>query len=201
VPREIYHENDASINIGMSVLEILFIAIGLAMDASAVSLAAAASGYAKDKRAAFRLSFHFGLFQFLMPVLGWMLGRTIVEHIYFLDHWVAFGLLAIVGVRMIRSGIKPSEQNANDPSRGVTLITLSIATSIDALAIGLSLAMLEVDIWYPSIIIGVVTAALSSAAIKIGNQIGVLFGQRMEIIGGAILIAVGFRILLPHLPA
>ena len=183
----------------MNILEIVFIAIGLAMDASAVSLVAAASGYANDKRAAFRLSFHFGLFQFLMPVLGWILGRTIVEHISSVDHWVAFGLLAIVGVRMIRSGIKPSEQTVNDPSRGIILITLSIATSIDALAIGLSLAMLEVDIWYPSIIIGVVTAALSLAAIKLGNQLGALFGQRMEIIGGAILIAIGFRILLSHL--
>ena len=184
----------------MSVLEILFIAIGLAMDASAVSLVAAASGYANDKRAAFRLSFHFGLFQFLIPVLGWILGRTIVDHISSVDHWVAFGLLTIVGVRMIRSGIKSSEQNIRkDPSRGLTLIMLSIATSIDALAIGLSLAMLEVDIWYPSIIIGIVTAALSLAAIKLGNQLGILFGKRMEFIGGAILIAIGFRILLSHL--
>jgi len=184
----------------MNVLEIVFIAIGLAMDASAVSLVAAASGYAKDKRAVFRLSFHFGLFQFLMPILGWILGRNIVEHISSIDHWVAFSLLMIVGVKMILSGIKPSEQNIKkDPSRGFTLIMLSIATSIDALAIGLSLAMLKVEIWYPSIIIGIVTATLSFAAIRLGNQIGILVGQRMEIVGGTILIAIGSRILLSHL--
>ncbi len=184
----------------MNIVEIVFIAIGLAMDASAVSLVAAASGYAKDKRAAFRLSFHFGLFQFSMPILGWVLGRSVVGHISTVDHWIAFGLLTIVGVRMIRSGMKPSEQNIRkDPSRGLTLVILSIATSIDALAVGLSLAMLEVNIWYPSVMIGVITSILSLAAITLGNKLGIMFGQRMEIIGGVILIAIGFRIVLSHL--
>ena len=91
----------------MSILEIVFIAIGLAMDASAVSLVAAASGYANDRRAVFRLSFHFGLFQGLMPIIGWLLGTSIVDHISSVDHWVAFGLLTIVGAKMIRSGINP----------------------------------------------------------------------------------------------
>ena len=184
----------------MDIIEIVFIAIGLAMDASAVSLVAAASGYAKTKRAAFRLSFHFGLFQFFMPILGWVLGRSIVDQISSLDHWIAFGLLTIVGTRMIRSGINPSEQNVKrDPSRGLTLIILSIATSIDAMAVGLSLAMLEVNIWYPSIIIGIITSILSLVAIRLGNRLGIMFGQRMEIAGGAILIAIGFRIVLSHL--
>jgi putative Mn2+ efflux pump MntP len=101
---------------------------------------------------------------------------------------------------MIRSGLKPSEQNLqNDPSRGHTLVMLSIATSIDALAIGLSLAVLEVNIWYPSAVIGLTTAALSLVAIRLGNRLGIVFGQRMEIIGGIILIAIGSRILLSHL--
>ena len=184
----------------MNIVEIVFIAIGLAMDASAVSLVAAASGYANNKRAAFRLSFHFGLFQFLLPVLGGVLGRSVVGHISTVDHWIAFGLLTTVGVRMIRSGMKPSEQNIRkDPSRGLTLVILSIATIIDALAVGLSLAMLEVNIWYPSVMIGVITSVLSLAAIALGNKLGIMFGQRMEIIGGVILIAIGFRIVLSHL--
>jgi putative Mn2+ efflux pump MntP len=184
----------------MDIVEIVLIAIGLAMDAAAVSLAAAASGYAKDPRAAFRLSFHFGLFQFSMPILGWFLGRSVITYISSVDHWIAFGLLIFVGVRMIRSGIKPFGQGLKaDPSRGLTLVMLSIATSIDALVIGLSLAMLEVNIWYPSIIIGVITAALSLVAIRMGNRLGTLFGQRTEIAGGAILVAIGVRILLSHL--
>ncbi|MFO8010856.1 MAG: manganese efflux pump MntP family protein [Dehalococcoidia bacterium] len=183
----------------MNPVEIVLIALGLAMDATAVSLVAAASGYANNPRAAFRLSFHFGLFQFLMPILGWALGRSVIEYISSLDHWVAFGLLTFVGARMIKSGTKPFEQRPRkDPSHGTTLILLSIATSIDALAIGLSLAMLDVNIWYPSIIIGFVTAALSLAAIQVGKRIGIIFGNRMEIIGGGILIAIGLRILISH---
>ncbi len=170
------------------------------MDASAVSLVAAASGYAKNRRSVFRLSFHFGLFQFLMPIFGWMLGRSVVRYIFSIDHWIAFCLLAFVGIKMIRSGLKPSEHSLkNDPSKGHTLVMLSIATSIDALAIGLSLAVLKVNIWYPSAVIGLITAALSLAAIKLGNRLGIVFGQRMEIIGGIILVAIGLRILLSHL--
>lgn len=184
----------------MDFLEIVLIAVGLAMDASAVSLVAAASGYAKDPRSVFRLSFHFGLFQFLMPIIGWMLGRSVVRYIFSIDHWIAFCLLAFVGIKMIRSGLKPPEQSLkNDPSRGNTLVMLSIATSIDALAIGLSLAVLKVNIWYPSAVIGLITAVLSLTAIKLGNQMGILLGHRMEIIGGIILVAIGLRILVSRL--
>ncbi len=103
---------------------------------------------------------------------------------------------------MILSSRKPSGRNTGkDPSRGFTLVMLSIATSIDALAVGISLAMVEVNIWYPSIIIGIVTAALSLLAIKLGNRLGILFGQRMEFAGGVILIAIGLNILLSHLLA
>lgn len=184
----------------MDFLEIVLIAVGLAMDASAVSLVAAASGYAKDPRSVFRLSFHFGLFQFLMPIIGWMLGRSVVRYIFSIDHWIAFCLLAFVGIKMIRSGLKPPEQSLkNDPSRGNTLVMLSIATSIDALAIGLSLAVLKVNIWYPSAVIGLITAVLSLTAIKLGNRMGILLGHRMEIVGGIILVAIGLRILVSRL--
>lgn len=184
----------------MDIVEIIIIALGLAMDASAVSLVAAASGYARDSRATFRLSFHFGLFQFLMPILGWFLGVSFISYFASFDHWIAFGLLTFVGGKMILSGMNPSVRSyTNDPSRGLTLIMLSIATSIDALAIGLSLAMLKVNIWYPSVIIGVVTACLSLLAIRLGQRLGLLFGKRMEIFGGAILILIGIRILASHL--
>jgi len=184
----------------MTTFEIIIIAIGLAMDASAVSLAAAAAGFAKDARARFRLSFHFGLFQFFMPVLGWLLGISFVSHFKVFDHWIAFFLLAFVGIKMIREGInKSSEIQKEDPSRGMTMVMLSVATSIDALAVGLSLAMLDVNIWYPSAIIGVITAGMSLAAIKIGTKLGMMFGKRMEIFGGFILILIGSRILFSHL--
>lgn len=183
----------------MTILEIIFIAIGLAMDASAVSLAAAAAGFAKDGRAIFRLAFHFGLFQFLMPIIGWFMGISFVSYFRAIDHWIAFALLAFVGFRMICEGFDPkSEEQKKDPSRGMTMVMLSVATSIDALAVGLSLAVLEVSIWIPSIIIGVITAGMSYLAIKIGTRMGTLFGSRMEIVGGIVLIGIGFKILFFH---
>lgn len=184
----------------MTILEIIIIAVGLGMDASAVCLAAAGAGYAEDARAKFRLSFHFGLFQFLMPVLGWFLGISFVSYFKAFDHWVAFFLLAFVGIRMICEGLgKSPETQKKDPSRGAAMVMLSIATSIDALAVGLSLAVLDVNIWYPSIIIGVTTVCMSLLAIKIGIKLCVLFGRQMEVAGGCILIFIGIRILFVHL--
>jgi putative Mn2+ efflux pump MntP len=184
----------------MDLFEIIIIAIGLAMDASAVALVAAASGYATNPRASFRLAFHFGLFQFLMPILGWLAGMRFVSYFAAFDHWIAFGLLGFVGGRMLLSGFNADvETHRKDPSRGYTLILLSIATSIDALAIGLSLSMLNVSIWYPSVIIGIVTAFLSLISIRIGKKIDRHIGKRMEIFGGTILIIIGIRILISHL--
>lgn len=184
----------------MGVLTSLFLAVGLAMDACAVSLGAGASGRSGGARAAFRLGFHFGLFQFLMPVIGWFAGHSIAALIEDFDHWIAFALLAIVGGRMIRSGLSPDPgEAAADPSRGWSLVVLSIATSIDALAVGLSLAMLGVEIWQPAVIIGVVTAAMSVAGLRLGIRLGDAFGKKMEVFGGVILLLVGGRILVEHL--
>ncbi len=184
----------------MSLLEILLVAVALAMDAFAVSLAAGATAYARSKRARFRLSFHFGLFQFLMPIAGWLVGTSVARAIESFDHWVAFGLLAFVGTRMLLAAFgEEGKAPSRDPSRGATLVMLSVATSIDALAVGLTLAMLEVAIWYASVIIGLVTGLLSLAAIRLGNRLGARFGPRMEAAGGTILIAIGVRILLQHL--
>jgi len=184
----------------MGLIEILMIAVGLAMDAFAVSLGAGASGRAVGGRAVFRLSFHFGLFQFMMPVIGWFLGSRIVPFLSSVDHWITFGLLVFVGVRMLRSGWNPDgESLSTDPSRGFTLVMLAIATSIDAFAIGLSLAMLRIEIWYPSIVIGVVTSGLSLLGLALGSRFGARLGRGMEVAGGAILNLIGLRILLSHL--
>ena len=186
----------------MSLWEIFGIAVGLAMDAFAVSLGAGATSFARGRRARFRLAFHFGLFQALMPIAGWLLGSSVARYISSVDHWIAFGLLALVGGRMVRDGFAGGERppdTSRDPSRGMTLVLLSVATSIDALAVGLTLAMLEVTIWHAAAVIGVVTGALSLAGIALGNRFGTLLGRRMEVAGGFILIAIGLRILVGHL--
>jgi len=180
----------------MRPVELFLIAVGLAMDAFAVALAAGASGKAGGRRAVFRISFHFALFQFLMPIIGWCLGMGVHSLISSFDHWVAFGILLLVGGHMIRASFGNHETfPAEDPSRGWTLVMLSLATSMDALAVGLSLAMLKVRILYPSIVIGVVTCCFSWLGITMGNRLGARFGKRMEFAGGVILILVGLRIL------
>jgi len=180
--------------------EIVAIAVGLAMDAFAVSVGAATSGFISDKRAVFRLSFHFGLFQFMMPVIGWTVGIGVASLIHAADHWIAFGLLSIIGGRMIYSGIRPeAESYRTNPSKGWSLVMLSLATSIDALAVGLSLAMLQVNILYPSVCVGVITAGLSIVGIRLGHKSGQRYGTKVEIIGGVLLFLIGLRILIEHL--
>jgi putative Mn2+ efflux pump MntP len=184
----------------MSFAEVLLISLSMAMDAFAVCLGAGTTGQANGPRPRFRLAFHFGLFQFIMPVLGWLAGATVERYIKAFDHWIAFGLLALVGARMIRSGLdKNGEDNHSDLSRGWTMVLLSIAVSIDALAIGLSLALIGVFVWYPAIVIGVVTGLMSLLGLRIGNGLGRRFGNVMEIIGGLVLIGIGVRIVAAHL--
>ncbi len=180
---------------------IFLIAIGLAMDCFAVSLGVGTAGTATGPRPTFRLFFHFGLFQGGMTLLGWLAGKTVVTYIAAVDHWVAFVLLAFVGVRMIRSGLqKTGEEPAiPDPSRGLTLVMLSIATSIDALAVGLSLALLDVNVLWSALVIGGVSAILSLVGLLLGNQLGMRFGKTMEILGGIILIGIGLRVVITHL--
>jgi len=183
----------------MNFYDILIIAVGLSMDAFAVSLSAGAQGFARGFRPIFRLSFHFGLFQFLMPLLGWYLGTQVAGLIRAFDHWIAFGLLAFVGIRMMMAGWEEQDESVKaNPTRGFTLVSLSVATSIDALAVGLSLAMLQVNIWYPSVVIGVVTAGLSVVGIRLGHRLAGRFGKRMEIAGGVLLLLIGLRIVASH---
>jgi manganese efflux pump family protein len=184
----------------MNIFVILLIALSMAMDAFAVCLAAGTQAEVAGPRPTFRLAFHFGLFQFIMPVLGWFAGMTLVHFIAPYDHWVAFGLLAFVGIRMIRSGLdKKGEIVKVNPSRGWTLVLLSIAVSIDALAVGFSLGMVGVTIWYPAVVIGVVTSLVSWLGLRLGNKLGEKFGKRMEIAGGIVLILIGLRIVIMHL--
>jgi len=184
----------------MDFTTILLIAIGLAMDCLAVSLGIGTTRQADTVRPVFRLSFHFGLFQALMTVLGWLAGYSVERFIASFDHWVAMGLLTFVGGRMIHSGLDPEGVvYQTDPSRGYILVMLSVATSIDALAVGLSLAVLGVNILQASLSIGVVAAGLSLIGLRIGHRLGERFGKRMEILGGMLLISIGLRVLITHL--
>jgi manganese efflux pump family protein len=184
----------------MSILEILFLAVALSIDAFAVTLSAAATGQVTDRRAAFRLWFHFGLFQFLMPVLGWGAGLALAPVIEAIDHWVAFALLMAVGLRMLwGASSKAANPDTRDPSRGLTLMALAVATSIDALAVGLTLAFLQIEILWPGLVIGVVTGSVCAVAVYLGRRFHAHLGSRAEIAGGIILIIIAFRILISHL--
>ncbi|KAF0111334.1 MAG: hypothetical protein FD147_941 [Chloroflexi bacterium] len=184
----------------MEIVATLLIALGLAMDCFAVSLGIGTSPIKKTLRTVFRLTFHFGLFQALMTLIGWLAGSRIVNLIAGFDHWVAFALLAWVGIRMIIESFSNKEEaREGNPSKGGLLIMLSVATSIDALAVGLSLALVEVPILFASVVIGVTSLLLSLLGLFIGSRLGMKFGKRMELIGGLILIGIGARILLSHL--
>ena len=184
----------------MSFLTILLIAVGMAMDATAVSLCVGANHQANSTRSRLRLAFHFGIFQAFMPVVGWYLGASVEHWVSAIDHWVAAGLLVYLGIKMIRSGWQSqTERCEDDPTRGKTLLMLSIATSIDALAVGFSMAILRVPVVMPALVIGLVTFSFSMLGLLTGSRLSARFGNRMEIMGGVILIFIGLRILATHL--
>jgi manganese efflux pump family protein len=185
----------------MELWSLFALACALAMDAFAVAIVSGIALNPLTKRQVFRLSFHFGLFQALMPAVGWIAGNAIYRYISGLDHWVAFGLLAFVGGKMFLESFHPEaeKKSSNDPTTGWDLVLLSIATSIDALAVGLSLAMIGERIFKPAIIIGLVAAAFTFSGMLMGRKIGSLWGKRVEATGGIVLIAIGLRILISHL--
>ena len=186
----------------MPILEILLIALALAMDAFTVAMAVGlhlSNNGGIGRRQYFRLGFHFGLFQFFMPILGWLAGSTVQVYIEAFDHWLAMGLLTYIGIKLIREGGKADKYGQSDPTRGSSLILLSVATSIDALAVGLSLAFLGAEIIYPSIISGIVAAILTLVGLTIGNRLGNRWRSRIALLGGLILIGIGIKILLEHL--
>ena len=181
----------------MTIYSTVFIALGLAMDAFAVSLASGLVIERLTVRHIFRCAFHFGLFQAGMPVLGWWLGGTVAHRIEAYAPWIAFLLLAAIGGKMLREAWAEAGQSNTcaDPTRGWSLVALSVATSIDALAVGLSLAMLQVTVWTPAAIIGVITAALSATGMVLGHRLGCRWGRWAQTLGGVVLIGIGLRIV------
>ena len=186
----------------MELLSILAIAVGLAMDAMAVSVAAGLTVERVTRRHVFRVGFHFGLFQAIMPLIGWAIGRSFASHVQAFDHWIAFILLVIIGGKMLWEARQDeeldSEKAKTDPTRGMSLVTLSVATSIDALAVGLSMAMVGVSVWLPALIIGLVTAILSIVGIIFGSRLGLRFRTWADTFGGIVLILIGLKILVEH---
>lgn len=186
----------------MPILHVLTIALALAMDAFAVSVAAGMSLQTVSFRQTFRLSWHFGLFQALMPIIGWSAGFMVRSLIEQYDHWVAFGLLAFVGEHMIKEALSPdkADQSRKDPTKGLMLMILSVAVSIDALAVGLSLAMLEIEIWAPALIIGFVAMFATILGLHVNKVLSRFpsVSTYAGLIGGIALILIGVNILREH---
>lgn len=175
------------------------LALGLAMDALAVAIAVGLTQGQVSGRQTFRLAFHFGLFQFFMPLLGWVAGTGLSHWIARYDHWLAFFVLAYVGGRMIWQARKPKELKfPSDPTRGWMLVTLSVATSLDAFAVGLSWGMVKENLWLGAVIIGLVAGLMTTLGLRYGGRLGVRWGHRAEIAGGLLLILIGLKILLEH---
>lgn len=184
----------------MEIITVLFIAVALSMDAFAVSIASGLTVKHLKVRHALRIAVFFGSFQAIMPLIGWSAGFSLRDFISSVDHWVAFGLLSIIGLKMIFESFKMnSEEKSTDSLNIYTLLILSVATSIDALAVGLSLAFLNVSIVTPAIIIGIVTFMFSLAGFFIGGRFGHFFEKKIEVAGGLILIGIGVKILIQHL--
>lgn len=185
----------------MPFAELFLVAVALAMDAFAVSIATGVCLQTVTMRQTMRLSWHFGLFQALMPVVGWLLGIKVRPYIEAYDHWIAFALLGYLGVKMIHEAFQEKDDECRtDPTRGWSLIVLSVATSIDALAVGLSLSILGVSVWTPALVIGVVAFAFTAAGIHIGRiaACGECVGRYAEVIGGLVLLGIGVKILFDH---
>ena len=188
----------------MNFIELILISIGLAMDCFAVSFSAGAVQKELKFKHAFLLAFFFGFFQGFMPLIGWIGGEALTKYISYFDHWIAFGILVIIGGKMLFEGIYPDKKQKNiNVMMPATLIILSIATSIDALAVGFSFSMLKVvNIWFSISIIGVFSFLFSIAGVYGGKKLcQIIKPSYAEIAGGIILIAIGIKILTSHLLA
>ncbi len=183
----------------MSYLELFAIAVGLSMDAFAVSICKGLSVRRLRPRHNIICGLYFGGFQALMPVFGWLLGRQFESLIKSVDHWIAFALLVLIGANMIREAVKNEEENLNDSFSPKTMLPLAVATSIDALAVGVTFAFLDVEIVPAVSMIGATTFILSAIGVKIGNVFGAKYKSKAELVGGIVLIAMGIKILIEHL--
>ncbi|MBO7352254.1 MAG: manganese efflux pump [Candidatus Methanomethylophilaceae archaeon] len=183
----------------MDPLSVILIAIGLAMDAFAVSICKGLAMKKPDIRAILIIGIWFGGFQGLMPIIGYYLGESFYQYIADIDHWVAFSLLLIIGLNMIREALFEDEEDLDDNIGFRIMLLLAIATSIDALAVGISLAMEGGNIWADALVIGVITMVISMAGVKLGSIVGNKFSKEAELTGGVILILIGLKILLEGL--
>ena len=182
----------------LSMAATFSIATALAMDAFAVSLSSGLVTRKENVLRVARMPLAFGLFQGGMLVIGWSAVARVQEIIAAIDHWVAFALLFGVGAHMVVAAIRGEEREERDPLNMMVLLILSLATSIDAFAVGMSLSIVQIPVLGAAVVTGVVTFALSAVAVYIGNRAGPLLGRSAEIAGGFVLIAIGVRILLDH---
>ena len=183
----------------MTFIELLLIAIGLSMDAFSVSICKGLTTKKFSWRMALVCGLWFGFFQALMPIIGYFLGAQFQEMIEAYDHWIAFGLLFLIGANMIREAVWGKGESQDGSLGFKTMLLLAIATSIDALAVGVSFACIRVKLWSSVIVIGLTTFAFSVLGVKIGNVFGSKYEKSAGIIGGIILILIGLKILLEHL--
>lgn len=184
----------------MGLVEIILIAVSLAMDAFAVSICKGLSMKKMDWKKAIIIGLYFGIFQAGMPVIGYLLGIGFEESIKFIDHWIAFGLLAFIGGNMIKEALSKNEEDeVDDKVDFKTMVVLAIATSIDALAVGVTFAFLNVNIVLAVSLIGVLTFIISCIGVKLGNVFGDKYEKKAELAGGIVLILIGLKILLEHL--
>ncbi len=184
----------------MDYINTLAIAFVLGIDAFSVAVAAGAWLEKTTPRQRFRLSFHFGFFQFMMPVLGWLAGASIEKYIAAVDHWAVFAILAAIGSKMIKDSRAGDENGINeDITRGIKLVVLSVATSLDALAVGFGIGLMRQKIIIPSIIIGIVAAAMTLTGMLIGERASSVLGKKAAFWGGIVLIGIGIRVVIEHL--
>lgn len=182
----------------MGLIELLLLAAGLSMDALAVSVCKGLSVEKTEIKHMAIAGLWFGGFQALMPIIGYFLGTTFMKYISSFDHWVAFGLLFIIGLNMMKESFATENEAVSSSFGFKTMFLMAVATSIDALAVGITFALLNVNIWGAAAIIGITTFLFSAAGIKIGGIFGSRFKSRAELAGGVILIILGTKILLEH---
>lgn len=182
----------------MGIIELFLIAVGLSMDAFAVAICKGLKMPKLNYKQGFVIALFFGVFQAFMPLIGWLLGRNFEVYINQIDHWIAFGLLALIGGKMIYDSCK-DEDETTDKFDLKELFFLAVATSIDALAVGITFAFLRVDILSSVTLIGLVTFAFSLVGVAIGHKFGARFHKKSELAGGVILILIGLKILFEHL--
>ena len=183
----------------MDLISVVLIAIGLAMDAFAVSICKGLAMKTPSLRSMIIIGIWFGGFQMLMPIVGYYLGESFYQYIADIDHWVAFGFLLLIGLNMIREALTGEEEDVDDSIGFKIMLLLAIATSIDALAVGISIAMEGADIWVDASIIGIITLIISIIGVKLGSIVGDRYSSKAELAGGIILILIGLKILLEGL--